>query len=817
MNDALISDWLELVGTSALRTAALGLLAGALLRLLGIRGPAAVHRTWVVVLAAGLAMPWLPGLVPNIRLGARSVPAGTDALRIDPSVSPPIASRESTSAVPPQLQSAPRAPTAASTTARPSLRWPPALTTVYLFGSSVLLGRLALGWIGMYTLARSARRLPDEGGRPPTFVSPLVSTPVTTGVLRTRILLPPESSGWPDGWFQAVIGHETAHFRRHDPLIALIARVHSCLFWFSPFAWWLERRIAASAEAAADDTALRESLSADVYLETLLDAARRAGRARGRLALPALNMGGPGGIDRRVERILNGEPWGPARKWRTLVALSGTVGLAGLVAACGFAERYDEPDLEARSRAIMERAREWTGWLEPPPFGGNLLDDEEREAWRREREEHAAMVRAEVRRLRDAIATDPDDLDARTRLLVAHTHALGRTVPANVAEARAEKEESALWMIEHLPEHELLGGAGRLVSDPLHLGPYSTSQATMKRAESLWRDHIADADATAEVLGNAAYFFEYFDPPLAEDLLVRAQALRPDPEWSIRLGTLYALALRGERFLSLRINFPFEGVVIANPFDRSGLQGRRIDGTTDIVYAARVRETLRTTNDALLLATTAAVLLHPVHAETVDPASPGWDYAERALALDPGSVRAKELLVDRGRAIRHAALTRIIRGAWPRSTPREVVRERGPEWEFLYLLDELTHTDLPGMRLRLPRDASTMAEDLLAMAPAFRGNPNYPTALFAANLVLGLQSVDQDPEGAAGHLLAAVSAGGSEEIAYRPGPLWLRLSGELLDAGQGEAVRRFLDRFGALYRVEPLMVQALREDPRLDD
>jgi beta-lactamase regulating signal transducer with metallopeptidase domain len=90
-----------------------------------------------------------------------------------------------------------------------------------------------------------------------------------------RILLPGEWREWPAEKLRVVLAHESAHARRHDPAIGLVAAVNKCIFWFHPLAWWLERRLAVLAEHAADDAGLAASPDAGSYARVLLQVASR--------------------------------------------------------------------------------------------------------------------------------------------------------------------------------------------------------------------------------------------------------------------------------------------------------------------------------------------------------------------------------------------------------------------------------------------------------------------------------------------------------------------------------------------------------------
>jgi beta-lactamase regulating signal transducer with metallopeptidase domain len=90
--------------------------------------------------------------------------------------------------------------------------WP---MVVYLAGVFVFLVRLGIGMARVKALLRG-------------MVS--CAAPVTVGLLRPKVILPPDSSQWPQGKLDAVLAHEHEHARRRDPLWRFIAVLNRALF-----------------------------------------------------------------------------------------------------------------------------------------------------------------------------------------------------------------------------------------------------------------------------------------------------------------------------------------------------------------------------------------------------------------------------------------------------------------------------------------------------------------------------------------------------------------------------------------------------------
>ncbi|HEX5042877.1 MAG TPA: M56 family metallopeptidase [Candidatus Polarisedimenticolaceae bacterium] len=82
----------------------------------------------------------------------------------------------------------------------------------------------------------------------------------------TRVLEPAE--------LDTILQHELAHVRRRDPLVHAVQAALSCVLWFFPVVWLLDRRLAVERERACDEEVLRSGGSPQVYLLALAKACR---------------------------------------------------------------------------------------------------------------------------------------------------------------------------------------------------------------------------------------------------------------------------------------------------------------------------------------------------------------------------------------------------------------------------------------------------------------------------------------------------------------------------------------------------------------
>ena len=263
---------LGLLGESALRAALLGVCVFAVLRLARLRDSRTETLVWCLVLAAALAMPllarWLPGgvAVPRLEI-PHAVQAGLAAA---PHAMPALG-------IALVALHTPAAPSSLSQLAA----WCgahdlPLLWSLYGFIALIGLTRLAAGLLLTARLYLQAEPVGEDwavGKR--IRASAIIGGPLSFAFF---ILLPADYRDWPPVKRAAVLAHEEAHIGRGDFFILLLAACHRALFWFSPFAWWLEARLCALAETASDDAAIRLLDDPAGYAEILVDVARRAHR-----------------------------------------------------------------------------------------------------------------------------------------------------------------------------------------------------------------------------------------------------------------------------------------------------------------------------------------------------------------------------------------------------------------------------------------------------------------------------------------------------------------------------------------------------------
>jgi beta-lactamase regulating signal transducer with metallopeptidase domain len=175
--------------------------------------------------------------------------------------------------------------------------------------------------------------------------SDALCVPLMLRVLRPAILLPSDWRKWEDGELGAVLAHEVSHVERNDALAQRLALIHRAIFWFSPLAWWLERRLDELAEQASDEAALAAGADRTRYAETLLGFFAELEAGPERVWWQGVSMAKAGQAEKRVDRILawRGAMSNQLKKSLVIVLMAVAVPVVALAAAVRLSA-YDVQD-----------------------------------------------------------------------------------------------------------------------------------------------------------------------------------------------------------------------------------------------------------------------------------------------------------------------------------------------------------------------------------------------------------------------------------------------------------------------------------------
>jgi bla regulator protein blaR1 len=102
-----------------------------------------------------------------------------------------------------------------------------------------------------------------------------VPEPVLAGFRRPVVIIPADlRRQLAPAELDSVILHELAHARRWDNLTSAFAHSVTCIFWFYPLLWWIERRLHRERELACDEMVVRCGASPEDYLAGILKVCR---------------------------------------------------------------------------------------------------------------------------------------------------------------------------------------------------------------------------------------------------------------------------------------------------------------------------------------------------------------------------------------------------------------------------------------------------------------------------------------------------------------------------------------------------------------
>jgi beta-lactamase regulating signal transducer with metallopeptidase domain len=298
------ATWLELLLAEASKGMLMLIVAAILNFALRRASAASRHLVWTLALASLLAMPllsfglpsWQVPLLPGSLAKARpdavtNSYSPTDEVGASlPQDFQPFAAAEEQAGT--DAQGAPASPASApafqwKTIER--LDWASWALIVWVAGASLILGRLLIGTVMVWCMARRARRITDGKwaglvellapqvgiNRPVTLLkSSRVTMPVTCGLMRSAVLLPSDADDWSIARRQVVLLHELAHVKRRDCLTQALAQVACAIYWFNPLIWGAARRLRMERERACDDQVLDAGTKASDYADHLLDLAR---------------------------------------------------------------------------------------------------------------------------------------------------------------------------------------------------------------------------------------------------------------------------------------------------------------------------------------------------------------------------------------------------------------------------------------------------------------------------------------------------------------------------------------------------------------
>lgn len=128
-----------------------------------------------------------------------------------------------------------------------------------------------------------------------------VPGPMTFGISRPVIVLPPDAREWSRDELRRALLHELEHIQRGDWLMQIVARTVAALYWFHPLVWSAWRRLCLEAERSCDDAVVLSEERTD-YAEQLVTLAQRMAATP---VQPMLGMANRSDLSTRVSAVLD--------------------------------------------------------------------------------------------------------------------------------------------------------------------------------------------------------------------------------------------------------------------------------------------------------------------------------------------------------------------------------------------------------------------------------------------------------------------------------------------------------------------------------
>lgn len=180
-----------------------------------------------------------------------------------------------------------------------------------------------------------------------------IAVPMTWGVLKPVVLMPPSSSQWPLEQCSSVLFHELSHVKRWDFLVTLLCRISCCLYWFNPLSWMVFKRLRMEQEKACDQMVLQTGIKPSTYASSLLSL-KQAIDNRHYRPIPALGMASSSELHERLTTILEKQIKIKEIKMKTKIMLLMLIVLA--VALIGTAKPNQTPSAVTEETAVTDEA-----------------------------------------------------------------------------------------------------------------------------------------------------------------------------------------------------------------------------------------------------------------------------------------------------------------------------------------------------------------------------------------------------------------------------------------------------------------------------
>lgn len=236
-----------------------------------------------------------------------------------------------------------------TTTGRPSLFYTVLLIKIWLVGAAISVLYLLIGYLLFYgrckrslcpitdsrllkEICRQQRRHIGQV-RIMACKSTAVSSPMITGLIRPRLILPADAERWNTRQLELVMAHELCHYRKKDLWLKMLPAAACCVNWFNPMVHVMKKQSAYDMELACDGIVLagRNEEEREIYARVML---RFAG---GRRSASVFSTGFSGNQKRMKARIDYMLDTGAKKKGIVSIVLAAAFILVmGVAVSCGY-------------------------------------------------------------------------------------------------------------------------------------------------------------------------------------------------------------------------------------------------------------------------------------------------------------------------------------------------------------------------------------------------------------------------------------------------------------------------------------------------